>query len=112
MKAYNGLFIFSTSIKEEALTKAVERVRDEIGKLTGSIHQTQMIGRQTFARPLKRQDAGQYVKISFSMGPENIDSLLARLKLNEDIFRVQITRSDGITRADGEGKEVAQDDRS
>lgn len=92
MKTYEALFIFSGSLKEEALEKTLERVREDISKLKGSIQDTQLMGKRTFARPLKNQESGQYVKMNFSMEPESISTLTPQFKLNEDIFRIQITR--------------------
>lgn len=94
MKAYEALFIFSPSLQDEALEKILERIRGEITKLKGVIHATQPTGERTFARPLKRKQSGLFVNMDFSVDPQAITPLLARFKLNEDIFRVRILRVD------------------
>lgn len=92
LRVYEALFIFPGSLKDEALQKVLEQARGEITKLKGNLRDTLSIGKRTFARPLKKTASGQYVRIDFSIEPENIAALLARFKLNEDIFRVQIVR--------------------
>ena len=89
------MFIFSDSIKEEALEKILERIRGEIAKLGGRVAETRMMGRRFFARPLKSQESGQYVKIMVELEPDKFHALLGRLKLVEDIFRVQIVQNEG-----------------
>lgn len=94
MKTYEALFIFSNSLKDEALEKVVEHIRGEIVKLNGSVQGVHPMGKRTFARPLKKSESGQYVRIDFSMDPGKIADLQARFKLNENIFRVQIVRGE------------------
>lgn len=92
LKTYEALFIFSSSLKDEALEEVVEQIRGEIAKLNGSIQGVHPMGKRTFVRPLKKCEAGQYVRIDFCVDPGNISALQARFKLNENIFRVQIVR--------------------
>lgn len=90
MKTYDATLIFPNSLKDEQFTKAVDRVKEEVGKLGGEVVGTRVIGRRQFARPMKRRESGQYVKMRMNLGPEDVSGLTARLKLNSDVFRVQI----------------------
>jgi len=92
LKAYEGLFILSSSLKDEAVKEVVEHIHGEIAKLNGNVQGVHSIGKRTFARPMKKCESGQYVRIDFSMDPGKIAALQARFKLNENIFRVQIVR--------------------
>lgn len=94
MKKYEAILIYAVTVKEDVLQKNVERVRGEITKLNGTVDEVQMLGSRSFARPLQKKDAGNYVKIRFSTEPENLNPLQARLKLIEDIFRLQIVCMD------------------
>lgn len=94
MKTYEATIIFPNSVKEDALQKAVEQVKAEITKLGGAIKDTRMLGRRAFARTLKKQDSGQYVRIDFTLEPGQVTPLLGRFKLNESIFRLQIVAAD------------------
>ena len=90
MKTYDAMFIFASSLKEKALDQALERVQAEVEKLNGRLLATRTIGKRSFARPMKKKESGVYVRLRLSMEPGSISPLLARLKLKEDIFRVQI----------------------
>lgn len=95
MNAYNATIIFESSMSEEGLQKALDRIKEEIGKLGGSSDgNSKMMGKHTFARPLKKKTDGIYVKMGLGLAPEKVAALKNRLKLNEEIFRVQITRDE------------------
>ena len=94
MKAYDGMIIFPSSLKDDVLEGALERVRGEIEKLEGSVDDTTVLGERTFARPMKKRHSGRYVRMFFRLDPARIDGLLARLKLNEQVFRIQILVAD------------------
>ena len=107
MNKYDGLFIVSSSLNEEALEQVLSRIHDEIGKHGGEVRETRVLGRRTFARQMKKWDEGLYVKIFLDMPPEAIPAFLARMKLNEDVFRVQILRSDDSLLASAEEEPAA-----
>ncbi|MFH0908807.1 MAG: 30S ribosomal protein S6 [bacterium] len=92
MNKYEALFIFPESLKDETLEAALGRIRAEIEKADGKVESTTRLGRRPFARPLNKQQAGQYMVVTFLIGGEKIRPLHARFKLNEDIFRVQLVR--------------------
>ena len=92
MNTYDSMIIFESSMSEEGLQKAIVRIKDEIGKLGGTSGDSKVMGKHTFARPMKKKNDGIYVKMGFDMAPDKIDALKGRFKLNEEVFRVQITR--------------------
>lgn len=94
MKTYQGLFIYLLDLNDEAVAKAIDRVRNEIGKLGGRIVREEPLGRMGFARRMRKKDAGQYFRIAFELDPAGIVRLKARFKLDEEIFRVQIVNVD------------------
>lgn len=89
------MLILSASVREEGLESILDRIREEITKLQGVITKTNVLGRKMFARPMQKKENGLYVLMLMEMSPSNIAPLRTRFKLNEDIFRVQITRSNG-----------------
>jgi len=93
LNTYEALFIFSGSIKEEPLKQILEKVSAEIVKLGGSVQSRASLGRRPFARPMKRREAGNYVKVRFTSEPGAIEAFQSRFRLNEDIFRLQIVRA-------------------
>lgn len=89
---YEAMFIFPDSLKDDALDAAVDKVKGEIERCGGRVESTTRLGRRAFVRPLHKQTAGQYIVVTFKMEGDKIRSFQSRLKLNEDIFRVQIVR--------------------
>lgn len=94
LRKYDGLFILPAKLSDDGAEKAMETVKETVAKLGGTAHDTNILGKRHFARPLKKQETGYYVKMQMDIEPESIDALLARLKLNENVFRVQILRAD------------------
>jgi len=99
VKLYEGMFIFPESMKDEALDAAVGRVREEIEKFGGKIENVTRLGKRTFARPMKKQKAGQYAVIGFSLSGGKIVELRERLKLSADVFRAQIAAAGAMPAA-------------
>ncbi len=90
MKTYEGMFIFSASLAEDALAQAVEKVKAEIVRAGGQIAEAVVLGRRNFSRPMKKEEAGTYMRARFDLAPGSMAPLAARLKLNEQLFRQQI----------------------
>jgi small subunit ribosomal protein S6 len=93
LKKYEGLFILTQQMDDQALDEKLEKVRNEIVKLGGKVDATTRMGRNAFARPLKRKDAGTYVLMTFHLAEDKVAGLRERLRLNEDIFRAQIVQA-------------------
>ncbi len=94
MNTYEGLFIFADTLKDEELVEVLDRVTAEITRQDGSVIGSKKLGRRSFARTMSKRDSGLYVRMLFSLAPEKVSPLQARLLLSEDVFRVQITRGD------------------
>jgi ribosomal protein S6 len=93
LNTYQALLILYSSLNEDALNKALETVREEIDKLEGRVHGSRSLGKRMFARPMSKQESGFYARVGFSIDPQRIEALRARLKLVEAVFRVQVTRA-------------------
>lgn len=91
MKKYEGLIILPQPVDEQTLEDKLDKIRAEITKQGGAVEHTTRMGRQTFARRLKKKDTGFYILLTFTLDPAKIATLRERYKLNEDVFRVQIT---------------------
>lgn len=95
MNKYEGLFIFPESLKDPALEEALGEVKNEIKKHGGDVESITRLGKRAFSRRLEKQEAGHYAMIALQLPGDQIDPLLARFKLNGNIFRVQIVRATG-----------------
>jgi len=94
LKTYDMMFIFDTALQDEARDNVLTRIKDEIARLGGNVTQTELLGERAFARPMHKRDAGQYVQITIALDPSQVAPLQARLKLIDDIFRVQVLVAD------------------
>lgn len=94
MKTYDGTFIFPTSLAEDALAQTMEKVKTEILRNGGKIVEEQVLGRRSFSRPMRKQEAGNYLRLRFDLDPAAMSALAARLKLIEQLFRQQIVAAE------------------
>ena len=90
MTKYEALIIFRESLKETEWDGAVDAVRTEIEKLGGAMSSCTRLGKREFARPMDKQESGHYGMVAFRLGGDKVGALQARLKLNADVFRVQV----------------------
>jgi len=87
---YEAMIIFRESLKDADWDGAVETVRGEIEKLGGTVSSCTRLGRREFARPMQKQHSGHYGLVAFELDGDKVGPMQARLKLNEDVFRVQV----------------------
>jgi len=92
VRKYEALFILAETVREDQVDAFNERIRGEIEKLGGTIQTIEPLGRRTFEIPLKKRESGVYVRFEFSLDPARMAAFQERLKMNEDIFRVQIVK--------------------
>jgi ribosomal protein S6 len=90
LKTYQALFIFSSSLADDAIQDILKNVQGEVEKLGGTVTTSELTGKKVFARPMKKMETGNYAKVIMQLAPSAVAPLQARLKLNENIFRVQI----------------------
>ncbi|MBL7077776.1 MAG: 30S ribosomal protein S6 [Kiritimatiellae bacterium] len=106
LKTYDMICIFPTSLSEEALGDVLTRIDDEIGKLGGQVVSKQPMGERMFARQMKKRDAGIYMTLRCELDPTSVDTLRARLKLVDDLFRSQILVAEPETEEAEEAEEA------
>ena len=104
MNKYEAMIIFPEALKDETLEASLEKIRGEITKLEGKVQSTTRLGRRPFARLLKKQSAGHYFVVTFEFDGDKVSQLQARLKLNEEIFRVQIVKQTEVKQAVAAGE--------
>lgn len=93
MNKYEGMIILPNALNDEGVEKAVQRIQSEIARAGGTVQGLERLGRRSFVHRMQKQDGGFYVRVRFEMDPSATGGLKARLKLAEDIFRVQIIRA-------------------
>ena len=94
MKKYDALYIFVGIAKDDALEANLEKALAEVTRLGGNVLEKVSLGKRTFSRPMKKREAGVYVKVRLELDPAKVDELVKRYKLVEEVFRVQILAVD------------------
>lgn len=94
MKKYDALYIFVGISKDDALNANLEKALAEVTRAGGNILTTESLGKRMFSRPMSKKDNGVYVKVRMELDPAKVSELLARYRLVEEVFRVQILAVD------------------
>lgn len=92
MNKYKAMFIFLESLKEDGLKATLAKIQKDIEEFGGTVNEIRELGRKQFARPLKKKNAGNYIEMFFDMDPSKLKDFDRRCKLNDDIFRVMVTK--------------------
>lgn len=93
---YEGLHILSASLSEGALEKAIERVKATIEEFGGKIENVITMGRKKLAYEINNTRHGEYYLIYFSAPPEAIVEIKKEYKINEDLVRAMILRTETV----------------
>jgi ribosomal protein S6 len=97
LKTYDSMFIFEETLRDEALDQVLDNVNGEIKRVGGEITASRILGRRTFARPMKKRESGVYVRLILSLPSDQIATLRHRLAIREDVVRAQIVVGDEKT---------------
>lgn len=95
-RLYEGMFILSSSLSEEALKKALDRVIKTIEGHAGEIHKIHEQGRKKLAYQIDGHKNGQYYLLYFSTVPGAIVEMRKEYHLNEDLLRFLMLRTDRV----------------
>ena len=96
MNKYEAMIIFRESLKETDWDGAVASVRAEIEQLGGMVTSSTRLGRREFARPMQKELSGHYGLLAFQLAGDKVAPLQARLKLDEQVFRVQVVKAPAV----------------
>lgn len=103
MKKYEAMVIFNESLKDTDLDDAVETVRGEVEKLGGKVTSATRMGMKEFVRVMQKQSKGHYVLFAFQLDGGKVGAFQARLKLNPQVFRVQVVTAPAAAKEAGDG---------
>ena len=95
-RLYEGMYILSASLSEEALKKALERITKTIEENNGEIHKIHEMGRKKLAYEIDGHRQGQYFLLYFSVYPSLIKEMWKEYHLNEDLIRYVTKRAEEV----------------
>ena len=93
---YEGMYVLSSTLSEDARNKAFERIIAEISGNGGEIHKVHEQGRRKLAYEINDYREGYYYLVYFSVAPESISEIRKEYHLNEDLVRFMIIRTEVV----------------
>lgn len=93
---YEGMYIFSTTLSDDARQKAFEKVSQGISSRSGEVHKVFDQGRKKLAFEIDGRREGYYYLIYFSIPTKHMHEIWREYHLNEDLIRFLTLRSENI----------------
>lgn len=93
---YEGMYILSATLSEDARNKALERIQNGITSRGGVIAKIHNQGRKKLAYEIDGHREGYYYVIYFEVVPSAIGELWQEYHLNEDMIRFITLRVDKV----------------
>ncbi len=95
-KLYEGMYILSTTLSEEARQKALDKITAGINDRGGEIHKIHDQGRRKLAFEINKKREGHYYLIYFSAPSPAVKEMWREYHLNEDLIRFLTLRTDKV----------------
>ena len=93
---YEGMYILSASLSDEARQKALDKITTGISKRGGELHKTFDQGRKKLAYEINTRRDGYYVLLYFSAPSSAMTELWREYHLNEDLIRFLTLRVEQV----------------
>lgn len=93
---YEGMYILSPTLSEDARKKAVEKITNGITSRGGEIHKVHDQGRRKIAYEIRGSREGHYFLLYFSSQTSKLSELWREYQLNEDLLRFITLRTDEV----------------
>src|SRR3954447_24238536 len=93
-REYEMVYVAQPDLGEEGLRELNERLTQLITSQQGAVSGTEIWGKRTLAYPIKKYYEGHYVLHRFQMAPAGTEELDRLLRLNENVLRYLVVRTD------------------
>jgi len=93
---YEGMYILSATLSEDARKKAIEKITSSINFHTGEVHKIFEQGRRKLAYEVNGRREGYYYVIYFTAGASSMPELWREYQLNEDLIRFMTLRVETV----------------
>ena len=93
---YEGMYIISSRLSEDARSKALDRIQSGITERGGEILNVCDFGRKRMAYEVAGHREGHYYVLYFNVKPSAISELWQEYHLNEDLVRFVTLRTDKV----------------
>jgi small subunit ribosomal protein S6 len=93
---YEGMYIISATLSEDARNKALDRIQSGITEQGGEILKVHDFGRRRMTYEVAGHREGHYFILYFKIKPSAISELWQEYHLNEDLVRFLTLRTDKV----------------
>jgi len=93
---YEGMYIISVTLSEDARKKALDRIESSIAAHGGSVSKVHDYGRRRLAYEIAGHREGHYFIVYFEVKPTAIAELWNDYHLNEDLIRFLTLRAEKV----------------
>lgn len=93
---YEGMFIISATLSDDARHKALEKIQKEITDRKGKVLKVHDQGRRRLAYKINGHREGYYFLIYFNAPTDAINEMWREYRLNEDLIRFMTVATDKV----------------
>jgi small subunit ribosomal protein S6 len=93
---YEGMYIFTASLSDEARQKALDKIISGINQCGGEIQKIFDQGRRKLAYSIRDRKEGYYYVLYFTAPTKSISTLWDQYHLNEDLLRFVTLRAERL----------------
>jgi len=93
---YEGMYILSASLSDDARQKALDKIVAGITKRGGEVRKTFDQGRKKLAYEIDKKRDGHYVLLYFTVAPDVMTEMWREYQLNEDLIRFMTLRVENV----------------
>ena len=93
---YEGMYILSASLSDDARQKALDKITTGITKRGGEVRKMIDQGRKKLAYEIDKKRDGYYVILYFSTPAEAMKEMWREYHLNEDLIRFMTLRIESV----------------
>lgn len=93
---YEGMYILSTTLSDEARQKALDKITSAILEKGGEMHKLFDQGRKKLAYEIGKRREGHYFLLYFSIPTQVMSQLWKEYNLNEDLIRFMTSKVENV----------------
>lgn len=93
---YEGMYILSATLSEDARKKSLEKITSSIEHHAGKVHKILEQGRKKLAYEIDGKKEGFFYLVYFSAGSSSMPELWREYQLNEDLIRFMTLRAESV----------------
>lgn len=93
---YEGMYIISAKLSDDARNKALDKIKDGISSRGGEVHKVHDQGRRRLAYDIEGHREGHYYVLYFEVTPSAISEMWHDYHLSEDLIRFLTLRTDEV----------------